>query len=187
MAESEAFCNNCGHRNRGDAPYCSSCGAVLESGSQGQSTITTITFHPVAPGDPTESGIEDGSATSIGQGTAGRDAAGRDAVAGSVSVGTLVVHQGPKAGSRILLDLPVTTIGRHPDSDVFLDDITVSRRHAEFRRGDGNVYEVVDSGSLNGTYVNRSRVERATLVDHDEVQIGKFKFVFLAGSAGAAT
>jgi pSer/pThr/pTyr-binding forkhead associated (FHA) protein len=92
----------------------------------------------------------------------------------------LVVRRGPNAGSRFLLDTEVTTAGRHPESDIFLDDVTVSRRHAEFRREAG-VFTVRDVGSLNGTYVNRERVESATLANADEVQIGKFRLVFLAG------
>jgi pSer/pThr/pTyr-binding forkhead associated (FHA) protein len=92
----------------------------------------------------------------------------------------LVVRRGPNAGSRFLLDTEVTTAGRHPESDIFLDDVTVSRRHAEFRREAG-VFTVRDVGSLNGTYVNRERVEAATLANADEVQIGKFRLVFLAG------
>ena len=74
----------------------------------------------------------------------------------------------------------MTTSGRHPDSDIFLDDVTVSRRHAEFHR-DWGTFTVRDVGSLNGTYVNRERVEAATLSNGDEVQIGKFRLVFIAG------
>ena len=92
----------------------------------------------------------------------------------------LVVRRGPNAGSRFLLDSDVTTAGRHPESDIFLDDVTVSRRHAEFRREAG-VFVVRDVGSLNGTYVNRERVESATLANGDEVQVGKFRLVFLSG------
>ncbi|GAA2846801.1 phosphopeptide-binding protein [Actinoplanes cyaneus] len=92
----------------------------------------------------------------------------------------LVVRRGPNAGARFLLDHDVTTSGRHPDSDIFLDDVTVSRRHAEFHR-DGGMFTVRDVGSLNGTYVNRERVEAATLSNGDEVQIGKFRLVFIAG------
>lgn len=90
----------------------------------------------------------------------------------------LVVKRGPNAGSRFLLDQPVTTSGRHPDSDIFLDDVTVSRRHAEFRM-EGDKFEVVDVGSLNGTYVNREPKNSAALSNGDEVQIGKFRLVFL--------
>jgi pSer/pThr/pTyr-binding forkhead associated (FHA) protein len=92
----------------------------------------------------------------------------------------LVVKRGPNAGSRFLLDQSVTAAGRHPDSDIFLDDVTVSRRHAEFRL-EGNEFQVVDVGSLNGTYVNREPVDSAVLVNGDEVQVGKFRLVFLTG------
>jgi pSer/pThr/pTyr-binding forkhead associated (FHA) protein len=90
----------------------------------------------------------------------------------------LVVKRGPNAGSRFLLDQPVTSAGRHPGSDVFLDDVTVSRRHAEFRWEHDEV-RIVDVGSLNGTYVNREPAESAVLVNGDEVQIGKFRLVLL--------
>ena len=92
----------------------------------------------------------------------------------------LVVKRGPNAGSRFLLDRPSTSAGRHPDSDIFLDDVTVSRRHAEFR-SDAGEFVVVDVGSLNGTYVNREPVDTAVLANGDEVQIGKFRLVFLTG------
>ncbi len=92
----------------------------------------------------------------------------------------LVVKRGPNAGSRFLLDRDTTSAGRHPDSDIFLDDVTVSRRHAEFRR-DAGEFVVVDVGSLNGTYVNREPVDTAVLANGDEVQIGKFRLVFLIG------
>ena len=92
----------------------------------------------------------------------------------------LVVKRGPNAGSRFLLDQPTTSAGRHPDSDIFLDDVTVSRRHAEFRQDDDD-FQVVDVGSLNGTYVNREPVDSAVLGNGDEVQIGKFRLVFLTG------
>ena len=92
----------------------------------------------------------------------------------------LVVKRGPNAGSRFLLDQAITSAGRHPDSDIFLDDVTVSRRHAEFRL-ETNEFHVVDVGSLNGTYVNREPVDSAVLANGDEVQIGKFRLVFLTG------
>ncbi|KQU34462.1 FHA domain-containing protein [Rhodococcus sp. BP-349] len=95
----------------------------------------------------------------------------------------LVVKRGPNAGSRFLLDQPTTSAGRHPDSDIFLDDVTVSRRHAEFRQDDED-FQVVDVGSLNGTYVNREPVDSAVLANGDEVQIGKFRLVFLTGPKG---
>jgi pSer/pThr/pTyr-binding forkhead associated (FHA) protein len=92
--------------------------------------------------------------------------------------GLLVVRRGPNAGSKFMLDQEVTRAGRHPGSDIFLDDITVSRRHAEFVR-EGTGYVVRDVGSLNGTYLNRERTDSAPLSNGDEVQIGKFKLVFL--------
>lgn len=93
----------------------------------------------------------------------------------------LIVKRGPNAGSRFLLDRPVTSAGRHPDSDILLDDVTVSRRHAEFRLDDDGNWAVADVGSLNGTYVNRQPVDSAVLANNDEVQIGKFRLVFLTG------
>lgn len=93
----------------------------------------------------------------------------------------LIVKRGPNAGSRFLLDRPVTSAGRHPDSDILLDDVTVSRRHAEFRLGDDGDWAVADVGSLNGTYVNRQPVDSAVLANNDEVQIGRFRLVFLTG------
>jgi pSer/pThr/pTyr-binding forkhead associated (FHA) protein len=92
----------------------------------------------------------------------------------------LVVKRGPNAGSRFLLDQAVTSAGRHPDSDIFLDDVTVSRDHAILVRR-GNEYYLDDCGSLNGTYVNRRRIESHRLADGDELQIGKYKLAFLSG------
>jgi len=94
----------------------------------------------------------------------------------------LVVKRGPNAGSRFLLDRATTSAGRHPDSDIFLDDVTVSRQHAEFHRT-GDTFTVTDSGSLNGTYVNRDRIDTVHLTDGDEVQVGKYRLVFFAGHA----
>ena len=90
----------------------------------------------------------------------------------------LVVKRGPNAGSRFRLDQPVTSAGRHPESDIFLDDVSISRRHAEFRRENGE-YLIADTGSLNGTYVNRKPVESVALANGDEIQMGKFRLVFL--------
>jgi len=92
----------------------------------------------------------------------------------------LLVKRGPNAGSKFLIDKDVTAAGRYRESDSFLDDVTVSRRHAEIRREDGHFF-VKDLGSLNGTYVNLQRVEEAELDDGDEVQIGKFKLTFFMG------
>lgn len=94
----------------------------------------------------------------------------------------LVVRRGPSEGVRFLLDTDVAVAGRHPAVDIFLDDVTVSRKHAEFRRKD-KVFSVVDLGSLNGTYCNGSRIEAEhVLTDGEEVQVGKYRFTFFASS-----
>ena len=98
----------------------------------------------------------------------------------------LVVTRGPGSGAWFALDQPVTTIGRHIDSDVFLDDATVSRRHAEFRCDKGE-FRLNDVGSLNGTYLNRSPVDSAPLADGDEIRIGKFRLAFLTTPLSTAT
>lgn len=95
----------------------------------------------------------------------------------------LVVKRGPNAGARFLLDQATTTAGRHPETDIFLDDVTVSRRHAEFRKNDDDKFEVVDVGSLNGTYVNREPRNSQVLEVGDEIQIGKFRLVFIANQS----
>ena len=97
----------------------------------------------------------------------------------------LVAHSGPNMGARFLLDTDITTAGRHPDADIFLDDVTVSRRHVEFRRT-ARSFEVVDTGSLNGTYVNNDRVDSVELRSGNEVQIGKFRLTFYLSPARAA-
>ncbi|WP_125611475.1 FHA domain-containing protein [Specibacter cremeus] len=94
----------------------------------------------------------------------------------------LIAHTGPNAGARFLLDGDVTTAGRHPDADIFLDDVTVSRRHARFNRVEGG-FEVVDAGSLNGTYVNGDRVDAVRLRTGNEVQIGKFRLTYYFSAA----
>ena len=98
--------------------------------------------------------------------------------------GLFVVKQGPKAGARYALDSDVLSVGRDPSSDIFLDDITVSRHHAEVRR-EGARYWIRDVGSLNGTYVNRSLAEDGELSEGDEVQVGKFRLVFVHGTSSA--
>jgi pSer/pThr/pTyr-binding forkhead associated (FHA) protein len=156
----DVFCTNCGHRNPTDANFCSSCGAVLSS----PRPDTTVTLHPVDA-----------------QGESGEDELTVTLSDRPEGAGLLVVKRGPNAGARFTLDADVTRAGRHPESDIFLDDITVSRRHAEFVRTDAG-YNVRDVGSLNGTYVNRERIEEAVLASGDEVQIGKFKLVYLAAA-----
>ena len=94
----------------------------------------------------------------------------------------LVVIKGPNDGARFLLDQDVTTVGRHPNADIFLDDVTVSRRHAEFVRK-GTTFIVRDLGSLNGTYRDGRNIDLVQLNDSDEVQIGKFRMTFFASPA----
>jgi len=154
------FCTNCGHKNPEGSNFCSSCGHAL---TDQPNTDQTITF---APGE-LEADLEEEVHISPEELEGGR--------------GVLIVKRGPNAGSKFFLDTDATGIGRHPESDIFLDDITVSRHHAEIRRG-GNGFELHDVGSLNGTYVNRERVEEGDLRSGDEIQIGKFKLVFLTGS-----
>ncbi|EET76586.1 MULTISPECIES: oxoglutarate dehydrogenase inhibitor Odhl [Corynebacterium] len=108
-------------------------------------------------------------------------AAGTDNLAEGQAL--LVVKRGPNAGARFLLDQATTTAGRHPEADIFLDDVTVSRRHAEFRKNDDGKFEVVDVGSLNGTYVNREPRNSQVLEVGDEIQIGKFRLVFIANQS----
>ena len=162
------FCTRCGHDNPDDARFCAQCGAPLSRVEYASSPDATSIFQP---GTFEEAGLGDEH---------GEEHAGAvDALpAGSA---LLVVKRGPNAGSRFLLDQDVTTAGRHPDSDIFLDDVTVSRRHAEFRREAGG-FVVHDVGSLNGTYVNRQRIDVATLAGGDEVQVGKFRLLYLAGA-----
>ena len=177
------FCTECGHLNPDDARFCSQCGrrivteaapAAAGDAETPSETTATITFG--APGKPELA--EERAALNEA------DAAAVDALpAGSA---LLVVQRGPSAGSRFLLDTDLVPAGRHPESEIFLDDVTVSRRHAEFRRGpDG--YRVADVGSLNGTYVNRDRIDEVTLQGGDEVQIGKYRLVYFASHAGAGS
>jgi pSer/pThr/pTyr-binding forkhead associated (FHA) protein len=155
------FCNRCGHRNPEGSNFCSSCGAVLERLSGSDAAVTTITLAPVeASGEVSDEEVT----VTVGDVPAG--------------IGLLVVKRGPNAGSRFTLSAGKTTIGRHPDSDIFLDDVTVSRRHAEVLH-DGAAFTVNDVGSLNGTYLNRERIEQADLHSGDELQVGKFRLVFL--------
>jgi hypothetical protein len=154
------FCNRCGHRNPEGSNFCSSCGAPLDAVADASATIT---FTPIE------------SAGEVGEHdvTVAVEASDLDA-------GLLIVKRGPNAGSRFVLGPELITLGRHPDSDVFLDDVTVSRRHAEIVRR-GSQVVVRDASSLNGTYVNRERIEDEVPLRHgDELQVGKFRLVFLS-------
>jgi pSer/pThr/pTyr-binding forkhead associated (FHA) protein len=175
------FCTQCGHQNPDGAKFCSQCGNRLEAGSSpggpaGESpseSTATITF-----GGPVKE-AEHREERTLGD----ADAAAVDALPPGSAL--LVVQRGPSAGSRFLLDTEVVSAGRHPDSEIFLDDVTVSRRHAEFRRtADG--FTVADVGSLNGTYVNRDRIDEVALQGGDEVQIGKYRLVYFASHASHA-
>jgi pSer/pThr/pTyr-binding forkhead associated (FHA) protein len=124
---------------------------------------TTISLGSLVPPEAEDTGLS------------GADQAAIDALPEQSAL--LVVQRGPNAGARFLLDADRTTAGRRPESDIFLDDVTVSRKHAEFVRREGQ-FVVRDVGSLNGTYVDRDRIEEAVLKDGDEVQIGKYRLVF---------
>jgi len=154
------FCNQCGHLNVDGANFCSSCGALIEPERPDD---TTITFLPVESAGETEDELS--VSLDLSEGAA-----------------MLVVKRGPNAGSKFALEGDITRAGRHPNSDIFLDDITVSRRHAEVVRQDEG-YQVRDAGSLNGTYLNRERIDEAPLANGDELQIGKFRLVFFSGGS----
>ena len=154
---SDVFCNRCGHGNPPGSNFCAACGARLVARRQDPTTVTFIPEQAEASEDLSVE-LEDMPP----------------------GVGILVVKRGPNVGSRFALERDLVLAGRHPDSDIFLDDVTVSRRHAEIVR-EGSGYVVRDAGSLNGTYLNRQRVETAPLADGDELQIGTFKLVFLTG------
>jgi len=157
----DVFCNNCGHKNPLGSNFCSSCGAPLERSIDDPATIT----FQVEGGAPVEEASDDVSFD--------LDDIPPDG-------GLLVVVRGPIAGARLALTKDVTTAGRHPKSDLFLDDVTVSRRHAEFVR-EGTAFKLRDVGSLNGTYLNRERVEEGELRNGDEIQIGKYKLAYYSG------
>jgi hypothetical protein len=158
------FCTNCGHQNLPGANFCSSCGEQLVA----PDVERTLKLHPVDPGQDAV-GATDDVVVELDDLPA--------------VTGVLIVRSGPQAGMRIVLDKERLALGRHPDSDVVFDDITVSRRHAEVERvADG--YIVRDVGSLNGTYLNQERVEWSPLVSGDELQVGKFRMVFLAAPEG---
>lgn len=152
------FCTRCGHANNDDALFCARCGTGLQSLEE----PTVALQMPPADLDDDAPSLDD-----LAPGNA-----------------LLVIKGGPGAGETVLITNDVTRAGRSPDSDVFLNDVTVSRRHAEIAR-DQQRFTIKDAGSLNGTYVNRERVDAAELSSGDELQIGKFKIVFYTSSVGA--
>lgn len=156
-------CRRCGHGNEPGANFCSSCGASL-----GDAEETTASLGLLEDRQELEAELGDLL-----------DDLPPD-------LGMLVVRRGPNAGSTFALDAAATSIGRHPDSDLFLDDVTVSRRHALVRR-DPDGYQISDVGSLNGTYVDGERIDTATLTDMSEVQIGRFVLTFLLGGRAEAS
>ncbi len=158
----QVFCHQCGHGNPADATFCSSCGALL--GPLDDHTLTLSRVDPLQASTTAENEIVVDLGSLPGP-------------------GSLIVRNGPLAGDSFPLGPGITHLGRHPDSEISLDDITVSRRHAEVEAtADGFV--VRDAGSLNGTYLNQERIDSAVLRQGDELQVGKFRLVFFErGSA----
>ena len=151
---SHVYCPECGFQNPETANYCSKCGSLLVREESGE---TTMAFTP-------DEADEEGQPELADFGIKGP---------------ALVVRSGGgRAGETFPLGTEETTIGRSPDCDIFLDDVTVSRRHAVIKRK-GNQLEIGDLGSLNGTFLNRRRIESGELSDGDELQIGKYKLAFL--------
>ncbi|WP_190193686.1 FHA domain-containing protein [Streptomyces minutiscleroticus] len=176
---SALVCTRCGNRNAEASRFCSNCGAPLRAGAAAErpsETTSTISI----------SGLEAYDSEATGQTQLPTLSPEAQAAVDALPLGSalLVVRRGPNSGSRFLLDGDLTTAGRHPQSDIFLDDVTVSRRHVEFRRSTDGSFTVADVGSLNGTYVNRERIDSIPLSNGDEVQIGKYRLVFYASQRG---
>ncbi|MBA5222068.1 MULTISPECIES: FHA domain-containing protein [Streptomyces] len=176
---SALVCSRCGNRNAENSRFCSNCGAPLRAGAvpeRPSETTSTISI----------SGLEAYDSETTGQTQMPMLSPEAQAAVDALPLGSalLVVRRGPNSGSRFLLDSELTTAGRHPQSDIFLDDVTVSRRHVEFRRTPEGTFTVADVGSLNGTYVNRERIDQVALANGDEVQIGKYRLVFYASQRG---
>ena len=166
------YCTQCGTQLPQGANFCPSCGSPVQRPEDGQE-------EGGVPAPPSH----DTTTAAIDIGAFDQSAQLEDVPELAPGTGMLVVVRGPNAGSRFLLDRKKTTIGRHPESHIFLDDVTVSRRHVEVER-EGDHLKVNDLGSLNGTYVNGERVEDRVLASGDEVQIGRFKLLFV-GSASS--
>lgn len=161
---SYVFCNRCGHRNPPGSAFCSACGSVLDVTEDRTITLAKVDPLQDAPGaaDDVRVDLDD-----IAPGSA-----------------ILVVRGGEEEGMHFTLSPTVTTIGRNEDADIPLEDITVSRRHSEIHHSAGR-YIVRDAGSLNGTYVNQRRIDVVELSQGDELQVGKFRLVFLESAEGA--
>lgn len=169
------YCTQCGNSNPEGSNFCARCGAELvriDDFATRESSGDTTTSIPAISDDASGATRELSS----------EDEAALDALPSAHAL--LIVQRGPSAGARFLLDGEETTAGRHPDSDIFLDDITVSRHHVRFtKRPEGRT--VVDVGSLNGTYVNRTLIDGEVLLrPGDEVQIGKFRMIYFASPTG---
>jgi pSer/pThr/pTyr-binding forkhead associated (FHA) protein len=163
------FCTACGKQNPDDARFCSRCGTRLVPVEGAQSPGPDEATATISIGSPPE------KADTSDRHLSPVDAAAVDALPPRSAM--LVVQKGPSAGSRFLLDQDEVTAGRHNDSEIFLDDVTVSRRHAVSTR-EGGEFSAADAGSLNGTYVNRDRIDEVLLSGGDEVQIGKYRLVY---------
>ena len=177
------FCTQCGQQNPDDSRFCARCGAPMNpAGGGGDLAVETTSTISLSALEGSSEGSLEGDAPTPAEPAAEESGPLEGLPPGSA---LLVVKRGPNAGSRFLLDAATTTAGRHPESDIFLDDVTVSRRHAEFvRDADCDGFVVRDVGSLNGTYLNRGRIDAAALAGGDEVQIGKYRLVFLTGAKG---
>ena len=150
------YCPECGFKNTEEGKYCSKCGASLPE--EESSVEATIRYSPEAEE---------------------REASEMSNISDTIKGVHLVVRSGgDMAGETFMPVDGRTTIGRHQESDIFLDDITVSRNHAVILHKDDGYY-IQDQGSLNGTYVNRVRVETQKLSDGDQLQIGKYKLTFM--------
>ncbi len=158
------ICQNCAQEASDLARFCSNCGAPLADLSAEPEVQATGTLDALVSGT--------GPLGTITTGTIGAVAAGS---------AMLIVRRGPSEGTSFPLSTDLVTVGRSDESDVVLDDVTVSRRHAEFIRTDQG-WTLRDVGSLNGTYVNRDRIDSVELTGGEEVQIGKYRFAFLVGS-----
>jgi len=159
-------CHACGHQNAPGSNFCSQCGEKLD-----QQLFDTTHVIPVVEGEDPRPNAEMSSDL-------------QDAIRDLPQGNALLVVERPDRGARYLLDTSEATAGRHPRSEIFLDDITVSRHHCRFIRGDEG-FTIKDLGSLNGTYVNRVLIDgEAPLRQGDEVQIGKFRMVFWLSEPG---